>query len=200
MGVALEGRRQRSPVARVTTVAGCEECGFVYDELDANAISGVLRSFGSRYRAALAGADPGAVAVRPEPATWSVVEYICHVRDLLLVQRDRAVLAQVEDRPSFARMYRDERVSICRYGAQPISEGLDQLSMAAELCALVFDGLDETVWARRLVYNWPAANETDLSWLGRHTVHEGEHHLVDVRTVLARVEAASAVESPDSRP
>jgi hypothetical protein len=32
---------------------------------------------------------------------------------------------------------------------------------------------------------WPEATERDLGWVGRHAVHEGEHHLMDVCRVLA---------------
>jgi hypothetical protein len=124
---------------------------------------------------------------RPEAAVWSPLEYACHVRDVLLVQRDRVVLAQVEERPSAARMYRDERVELCGYSSQVVREALDQLSMAAGLCALVFDRLDDTAWSRPLVYNWPQPTERDLAWLGRHTVHEAHHHLHDVVGVLRRL-------------
>ena len=99
------------------------------------------------------------------------------------------VLALVEDRPSFARMYRDERVGLCRYDTRQPAEALDQLAMAAELCAQVFEGIDATGWSRPLVYNWPEPATFDLAWLGRHTVHELEHHLQDVASVLQRITA-----------
>lgn len=170
----------------------CEQCGFSYAGLAAGEIAGRLRAGPDRYRAALAGASPDAITRRPEPDVWSVLEYACHVRDVLLIQRDRAVLAQVEDRPSVARMHRDERVALCRYADQALDDVLRQLAMAAELCALVFARLDDGGWSRRLVYNWPAAAERDLAWLGRHTVHEVEHHLRDVVAVLSRVTTTSA--------
>ncbi len=85
---------------------------------------------------------------------WSAHEYGCHVRDMLLVQRDPAVLAQVEERTSCARMHRDERVDLCGYADQVLDEVPAQLEMAAELCALVFDRLDDAAWQRRLIYNW----------------------------------------------
>jgi S-DNA-T family DNA segregation ATPase FtsK/SpoIIIE len=97
------------------------------------------------------------------------------------------VLAQVEDRPSFARMYRDERVALCAYSEVSITSVLDQLEMAATLCALAFGAVEPNSWDRSLVYNWPSASEHDLAWLGRHTVHEGVHHLMDVGRVLAWV-------------
>jgi hypothetical protein len=36
-----------------------------------------------------------------------------------------------------------------------------------------------------------AAAEQNLAWLGRHTVHEGDHHLMDVANVLARASGIS---------
>jgi hypothetical protein len=165
-------------------VQTCEQCGFSYEALPAGEIAWRVRSGPSRYRSALSGASPDTARRRPEPDVWSAHEYVCHVRDVLLVQRDRAVLAQVEERPRCARMHRDERVDLCGYADQALDEVLAQLEMAAELCALVFDRLDDAAWQRRLIYNWPAAADRDLAWLGRHTVHEVEHHLQDVAAVL----------------
>jgi DNA segregation ATPase FtsK/SpoIIIE, S-DNA-T family len=168
----------------------CEECGFSYELVEPDTIAGRLRSFGPRFREALAGAGPEVASCRPEPAVWSALEYSCHIRDVFLIQRERAVLAQVEDNPRTARMNRDERVALCRYNAQAVPDVLDQLAMAAELCALVFQDLDAAAWGRRLVYPWPAPAERDVAWVGRHAVHEGEHHLMDVLRVLAAVTAA----------
>jgi S-DNA-T family DNA segregation ATPase FtsK/SpoIIIE len=165
----------------------CDECGFVYAELDPREVSGRLRSYPARYRDSLSGVADVLARRRPEPAVWSAQEYLCHVRDVLIVQRDRVVLAQVEERPRLARMYRDERVELCRYASQDVGEVLDDLGMAAELCALVFDDLVEQAWSRSLVYNWPGPTERDVAWLGRHTVHEAEHHLRDVIGVLGRL-------------
>lgn len=140
-------------------------------------------------RAVEEAASPQELQTRPDPAVWSAIEYACHVRDVLLVQRDRAVLALVEESPSFARMYRDERVALCGYARQAMGDVLAHLAMAAELCAMVFEGLDEAGWSRPLVYNWPEAAELDLAWLGRHTLHEVEHHLQDITQVLSQVTA-----------
>jgi S-DNA-T family DNA segregation ATPase FtsK/SpoIIIE len=30
------------------------------------------------------------------------------------------------------------------------------------------------------IYHWPAVESRTLLWLGRHTVHEVEHHLLDL--------------------
>lgn len=117
----------------------CDQCGFVYEEVAPGEVSNRLRAMWTRYRHALSGVASEVLAKRPEREVWSAMEYACHVRDVLLVQRDRTVLALVEDRPSFARMYRDERVALCRYGRHPMEQVLSQLAMASELCAVVFE-------------------------------------------------------------
>jgi hypothetical protein len=171
-------------------VATCGECGFVYDELPVDEIAASLRGLAPSFRAALDGVDPAVVATRVEPGVWSALEYACHVRDVLLVQRERVVLAQVTERPNLAPMSRDERVPICRYDAQSAAAVVDQLAMAAELLALVFEGLTPAGLDRELLYNFPAPEVRDVAWVGRHTMHEGVHHLGDVRRVLARAESA----------
>jgi S-DNA-T family DNA segregation ATPase FtsK/SpoIIIE len=169
----------------------CLECGFRSELVELDEISGRLRSLGPSFVGVLRGVDPALASRRPAPSVWSALEYACHVRDVFLIQRERAVLAQVQDNPRVARMNRDERVALCRYDAHALPDVLGQLAMAAELCATVFDGLDEAAWARPLVYPWPEATERDVAWVGRHTVHEGEHHLMDVRRVMAAVTEAS---------
>ncbi|MHB1534808.1 MAG: DinB family protein [Acidimicrobiales bacterium] len=165
----------------------CEGCGFVYEDLATTAVPERLRSFGSLFRRPVIDVDPATVSTPAEPNTWSALEYLCHFRDVLLVQRERVVLARVEQRPTFARMYREERVALCGYSAHPVTAVVDQLTMAAELCATAFAALDASAWDRRFLYNWPSTAEQDLAWLGRHTVHEGEHHLMDVVRVLEAV-------------
>jgi hypothetical protein len=161
----------------------------VYEELSVEAVPGALRAFASSYRAALGGVERATAARRVEPAVWSALEYACHVRDVFLVERDRAVLAQVKDRPGLAPMSRDERVSICRYDSQSPADVLDQLAMTSELLALVLEGLTPAGWARELTYNYPGPEVRDLAWVGRHTVHEGTHHLYDIHRVLAGARA-----------
>ncbi len=166
----------------------CAECGFTYESVPTDKLAGTLREMGPRYRTAMAASGPKAASRRPAPEVWSPLEYACHVRDVLLVQRDRAVVALVEDNPGFARMYRDERVELCLYSEEPLAQVLDDLAMSARLCATVFDGLDQAAWERPLVYNLPSAEAdgpNNVAWLARHTVHEGEHHLMDVNRGLA---------------
>ncbi len=151
-------------------------------------VAPALRRTAGQYSAPLL--RPGiarAVAVRPAPEVWSAQEYCCHVRDVLLIQRDRVLLALVEEVPSFSRMYRDERAALAGYRHESIAGAVQGLAVAADLLARIFDGLTPAQLGRRCVYNYPSAAVRDVAWLGRHSVHEAGHHLGDVRSVLARV-------------
>lgn len=163
----------------------CGECGFDYDALADDEVAGKLRDFGRRYRAPLTrglkGEDLDAVVrTRPAPETWSALEYACHVRDVLEVQRGRVERALVEDVPAYTPMGRDERVVDDRYNEQDPVAVADALAANAEAIAATFAALTPEQWARTGLYQYPAATERDMRWLGRHTVHDGHHHLLDI--------------------
>ena len=149
-------------------------------------------------------ADPNiALTIRtlPGPNTWSALEYACHLRDVFLTQRERVYLSLVEDCPSFAPMYREERAILARYSAKEPDDVGRELKMAAELLARSLEGLDQNQWQRRCIYNFPEARERTILWLGRHAAHEGEHHLRDVDAALrsAAATSRSALASQDLR-
>ena len=163
----------------------CEECGFEYDVEGSGAAADGIRS-GARYLATVLGdASPG-LNRRPRPATWSVLEYGCHVRDVLLVQRERVLLARRVQRPSLEPMGRDERVEHDGYAEQDPRDVARQLIDAAQLFANVLGRLSPDDWDRTTVmYNYPIRSERSLRWVAVHTLHEVGHHLLDVRRQLA---------------
>src|SRR5919106_5051521 len=163
----------------------CDECGFDYALDDAGgagaAIVAGTAALGALLRQPPAG---GALTRRPEPQTWSPLEYGCHVRDVLLVQRERVLAARREERPSFAPMGRDERVEHDGYAEQDPEDVARQLTDAAALFAHVLSRLDGDDWDRTVMYNYPTRFERSLRWVAVHTVHEVRHHLLDVRRQL----------------
>ncbi len=124
------------------------------------------------------------VRARPEPAVWSPLEYGCHLRDILLVQRERVLAARRTLRPSCEPMGRDERVEHDGYAQQDTADVARQLTMAAQLFANVLDRLGVDDWDRSVVYNYPRRTERSLRWVAVHTVHELRHHLLDIRRQL----------------
>lgn len=155
----------------------CEGCGFAYD-LDAATGAGadIVRGVDALAAVMCDGID---IATRTEPERWSPLEYGCHVRDVLLVQRERVLEARRTDRPSFAPMGRDERVDHDGYTDQAVEDVARQLVDAGMLFANVLARLGPDGWERTVVYNYPARFERSLRWVAVHTVHEVRHHLLD---------------------
>lgn len=161
----------------------CDECGFEYDvaaapTAGASIVDGVaelavwLKSAGDVLR------------TRRQPTMWSPLEYGCHLRDVLLVQRERVLAARRMDRPSFDPMGRDERVEHDGYAEQDPDRVARQLIDAAYLFANVLARLTPEDWDRTVMYNYPKLFERSLRWVAVHTVHEVRHHLGDVRRQL----------------
>ena len=61
----------------------------------------------------------------------------------------------------------------------------DQLEAAATAIGTEFAAWTAEQWERTGIYNWPTAAERSMVWLGRHTIHEGRHHLRDIDAALA---------------
>ena len=167
----------------------CEECGFEYAQVPASELSGALQALGVGYRNALSRAGDGraVLSARPSPETWSALEYACHVRDVLLAQRDRVLLALVEPCPTFASTYPDQRVSLARYNSENPLVVVEEIAMAARLISRVYAAMTPGQLARTGIYNYPEPMERDLIWVGQHTVHEGRHHLRDIERGLMAI-------------
>jgi hypothetical protein len=164
-------------------VDSCGECGFDYFTLPRFALSPSIALGGTQHAARLA-APPAALTTRRAPGVWSPLEYACHVRDVLVVQRERIVATQTEDQPVFSPMDRERRVVEDAYNSQePADVALALLTAAVDLAELVA-GLDDRGWARTGVYNFPETAVRDVDWIARHTLHEMTHHLMDVDRTL----------------
>jgi hypothetical protein len=121
---------------------------------------------------------------RPAPDVWSPLEYGCHVRDVMQIQVGRVARGLAEDTPSFEPMNRDERAVRLRYNEQDPAVVSEQVVDAAAALAAVFDGMTDQHLARTVTYNWPEKMVRPLRWLGRHTIHELEHHRLDIARAL----------------
>jgi len=120
---------------------------------------------------------------------WSALEYTAHLRDVLLVQRDRVIHGLVEEIPGVTPMHRDERVELVGYATEDPVTVAAELAVAAEMLGRLFARMSEEQFRRQILYNFPEPARRDLAWVGRNTIHEGEHHLADIRKVLSRVGA-----------
>jgi len=161
-------------------VERCDQCGFTYDENTATTAASAIRA-GTAQLTAILKDGPAELRTRCEPARWSPLEYACHVRDMLLVQRERLLAARRAGRPECEPMGRDERVELDGYAGQDPADVARQLRDAARLFANDLDRLSATDWDRTVIYTYPHRAERSLRWLAIHTMHEVRHHLLDVR-------------------
>jgi hypothetical protein len=170
----------------------CAECHFVYEELPIAEAPGAIRHAARQIReqlgALLTEADGvEALRTRPEPATWSALEYAGHVRDVLLYHRELVIQTLLEETPRSIMLHGEERACLERYDDEDPATTATEVTIAADLLARLLAGLDAHQWARRCLYSYPEASECDLAWLARQGAHEAIHHLHDIKTGLRLV-------------
>jgi hypothetical protein len=177
----------------MTTIKGyvCPECGLQYDPISPSDAIAAVRSFPRRYREALFGftddieEDPEAVVRRrPDPTTWSALEYTAHVRDVLDWTTDALIRMNREREPTIDASDPDRRAIGDRYNQQDPATVLEQLGERAERLASALRDIDPAEWGRIGHFPW---GDRDMLTTARNAVHEGAHHLRDVDRVLRAV-------------
>src|SRR5260221_8731058 len=151
-------------------VERCDQCGFAYDENTATTAAAAIRAGAAQPPAILAD-SPAGLPARREPARWSPLEYACHVRDMLLVQRERLLAARRLDRPECQPMGRDARVALDGYAAQNPADVARQLGDAAQLFANDLDRLGGADWDPTLNYSSPRRPVRTLPSLSPPNAH-----------------------------
>jgi len=167
----------------------CEECGFSHGSLAIEDAPAALRGLGTRYRVPLTRGLKGEhlddlLRDHPLEGTWSALEYACHYRDVLSIQRERLSAARAQDGYAPEPMRREERVVELAYNSQDPATVTDDVMANAEALAAYVETFEPRDWTRTMTYNFPERAERPLTWVVRHTVHEGEHHLLDIGRVL----------------
>jgi hypothetical protein len=157
----------------------CVECGFIYD-LDPSEIVRRLTADAEAFVARMDDLEDRDARRRPAPDVWAPLEYACHARDMLRVQRDRVDLIQREEQPTLVPMGRDERVVEDRYNEQDPVVVTRELLGAARSLSEQLDTLDAAGWQRTAVYTYPTTELRTVEWIGNHTVHELQHHGRDI--------------------
>jgi SAM-dependent methyltransferase len=159
----------------------CLECGFEADRVTADRIGEVIRDNATSWEAVLEATD---VAVRPEPGTWSVLEYACHVRDVNRIFDLRVGLMLDQDDPHFPNWDQDETAVRERYGEQDPAVVSVELMDAAIAVAQRYDDVPPGAWSRRGIRS--NGSEFTVESIGRYHLHDLVHHLYDVRGAVVR--------------
>ncbi len=165
----------------------CTDCGYAYAALPRTALAPAITLGAAQHAARLRRGER--LSGRRAPGVWSPLEYACHVRDVLAVQRARVELTRTARQPVFAPMDRDRRVVEDAYDAQDPVAVAGELEAAATALGAVLTDLDDAGWARTGIYNFPSTAVRDVDWIARHTLHELVHHLMDVDRGLGQSRA-----------
>jgi hypothetical protein len=153
----------------------CAECGFVAADVRRVDVARLIRANAAMWPDVLARPD---AAMRPDDATWSPLEYACHVRDVFRIFDVRLGLMLTEDEPTFANWDQDVTAVEDAYGEQDPATVAAELVDAASELADHFDAVTGDRWMR-------TGNRSDgarftVESFARYLIHDPEHHLVDV--------------------
>ena len=144
----------------------CAECGHEYESLGRDEILAAVPDLAGEHAGLLRSVADDRLRAHPRPG-WSPLEYGCHVRDMLVVQRERVLLAQAEQTPRFVSMRRDERAVEEGYNEQDPSVVAAKIVAAADALTRTMAALDDAGWERTGVYPWPEPEVRSVEWIGR---------------------------------
>lgn len=162
----------------------CVACEMAFDSL---AIADALTAISTLppiVRDAVGSVTDSQLRRRPEAHIWAPIEYVCHLRDVYATYAIRLHRARTENSPAVEPMFSDLRAVRFRYVHMPLAPVLDELDdhVAGFLEeAATFTAED---W-QRTVSRRPEEIRT-ARWLVRQALHEGRHHVTDIREGLQR--------------
>lgn len=153
----------------------CPECGFDAGNLDRGRIAERITATSRAWEAVLGRDD---ACDRPDEATWSPLEYACHVRDVHRVYAGRVSRMLTEDNPYYENWDQDATAVEDRYANQDPSSVAAELVVAGEALSALFAGVSGEGWQRPGRRSDGAAFTVES--IGRYYLHDIEHHLWDV--------------------
>jgi hypothetical protein len=163
----------------------CAGCELSYPDITVERAVAMIDDIPVAARQAVHGVPAAKHRERPGRGTWSVTEYVCHLRDVYVTYTIRLHRARTEDRPRLEPMLNDLRARRFRYNERDVSAVLDELVACALGLVDEIARTGEADWDR-LVTRLPGEERT-ARWLVRQAVHEGVHHVRDIRAVGAAV-------------
>lgn len=153
----------------------CPDCGFEAGVIPGPQIATWVKRLTDPWPDLLIADD---VRTRPDPSTWSPLEYAAHVRDMCRTFADRVALMLAEDSPEFANWDQDQAAIDGDYAAADPAVVSEELMAAAEQLSSAFAEVPPDGWDR------PGQRSNGASFtvltLGQYCLHDLAHHLMDV--------------------
>jgi hypothetical protein len=154
----------------------CPQCGVDAGSLALEQIPDLLRDNARAWLEVLARGD---VAARRDVATWSPLEYACHVRDVHRLFDERLALMLDQDDPAFANWDQDAAAIAGHYGDQAPREVGGPREEAAERVADRYAKVPSDQASRSGRRSNGAV--FTVTTLGQYHAHDVLHHLWDVQ-------------------
>ncbi|UVO12066.1 DinB family protein [Mycobacterium sp. SVM_VP21] len=167
----------------------CATCALTYADITIERAVDEIKRLPPAVLRDVAALSADARRLRLDPSEWSVTEYVCHLRDVYMASTIRLHRIRTEDRPAVEPLFNDLRAVRFRYNE------CDPIGIVDELASAVAGFLDEV--ARTIGQDWDRTatrlpGETrSARWIVRQAMHEGIHHLADIRRIAGSVPPGS---------
>ena len=160
----------------------CPDCWFDPDEFEDRHLGRALTDAAAAWGRLLAVTDDGLLRIRPEPHTWSAIEYACHVRDAIAVFDDRVRRALAEESQALGWWDHEAAVVDGSYESEVavlVAEaiGANARVFASTLATVAPANLDRAAVRR-------SGEHFTIRGMGRFILHEVVHHRLDAQQGL----------------
>lgn len=156
----------------------CPDCGLDTSTVKPTDVPALTRANAAAWQPILIGLG---AAARPDPGTWSPLEYGCHVRDVFRLFACRLGLMLTRDDPLFPNWDQDETAVADRYGQQDPARVAAELAAAGDALAAAFAAVDVRQWQRPGRRGDGAVFTVET--FARYFIHDPVHHLWDAAGV-----------------
>ena len=153
----------------------CAECGFDASTFEVQTTGTAIRRNAASWQAVLRGSG---LQRRPDPQTWSPLEYACHVRDVFRLYDVRLMLMLTTVDPDYPNWDQDATAVEDKYNEQDPARVSSELEEAAEQLAAHFDAVEDAQWLR--TGNRSDGKRFTVESFARYMIHDPIHHLHDV--------------------
>ena len=172
----------------------CVGCGYDGSDFDDQDLLDGLHLLGPAWTSLFSGSGP-LLRVRPDPSTWSAVEYAAHSRDITALHAWAVEQALWNREPVLPDLDADELIGAAAagYADEDPSEVTRELGVHAHrLADVAGQGWPES-WERGITIG---GSRSDVRRLLEHGLHDSRHHLGDVRRGLVTLEQAAGPGNP----
>jgi len=161
----------------------CPECGFDAGSFDPSTMADALHANAAVWVQLL---DDERVRLRPDPATWSALEYGCHIRDVFVLFNERLRMMLENDDPVYQNWDQDATAVSEHYDEQDPADVTSALLHAAESLATRFRTIQDDQWQRPGTRS-DGAKFTVHSF-AQYLIHDPIHHVFDVQQGYHKLE------------